>query len=225
MLSTTEAYAFAFRAIKEKPLFWLYIMLMTIVLSNIAEWQKNNAIVVVLITIIDFMLYLGIINVAIKTVSDKEYSIEDLFVKPGIFARYIGLVVIMLLPGMVMFGLPLISISLGGFLIFSGLLGVGTLGMIYVLLRLWFAPYYLLQQGFSILQSLKTSWNECTYKVSLSLLLATLWIILISIPFMIIDSQFDHLRTTSLTTPILVLSTAHLYMQLQLRKNKSEAEI
>lgn len=80
MLSTTEAYAFTFRVIKEKPLFWLSIMLMTIVSSSIADWQKNDLIVVGLLAIIDFVLYVGIINVAIRTVTDKEYSIEDLLV-------------------------------------------------------------------------------------------------------------------------------------------------
>lgn len=229
MLSTNEAYAFTFRVIKEKPLFWSSIMLMTIALSSIADWQKYDVIVVLLLAVIDSILYLGIINVAIKTVNDKEYSFEDLLVKPGTFMRYIAIVTLMVLAGMVMylpliFGLPFITKSADSFLIFYGLFVIGTLGMSYVLIRLWFAPYYLLHQDISILQSLKTSWNESTYKVSLNLLIAILWIIVINIPFIIIDSQFDHLRTTSLTTPILLLSTVHLYMQLQWRKNKSEAE-
>lgn len=229
MLNTTEAYAFAFRAIKEKPLFWLSIMLMSIVLSSIADWQKNDVIVVLLLGIIDLVLYVGIINVAIKTFSDKEYSFEDLLVKPRTFMRYIAIVTLMVLAGMVIylpliFGLPFITKSADSFLIFYGLFVIGTLGMSYVLIRLWFAPYYLLHQDISILQSLKAAWIECTYKISLSLLIAILWIIVINIPFIIIDSQFEHLRTTSLTTPILLLSTVHLYMQLQWRKNKSEDE-
>lgn len=230
MLSTTEAYAFTFRVIKERPLFWLSIMFMTTVLSSIADWQKNDVIVVLLLGIIDFVLYVGIINVAINTVTDKEYSFEDLLVKPRTFMRYIAIVTLMVLAGMVIYlplivGLPFITKSADSFLTFYGLFVIGTLGMSYVLIRLWFAPYYLLHQEISILQSLKAAWNECTYKISLSLLIAILWIIVINIPFITIDSQFEHLRTTSLTTPILLLSTVHLYMQLQLRKNKSEAEI
>lgn len=229
MLSTTDAFMYAFSEIRKRPLFWTLIALLYVLLGSIQDtFADDDWVLAHIIILMETLLYVAVANIAIIAIANKEYHLIDPFLEPMVFFKACILSVLI----EIMLTLPTIVIFISAVFVnipSDSLVSVAiTIAMflltVIVLTRFFLAQYYFFDKKNSIWQSLKESWKDSNYKVSLSILSAIIWIIALSIPLLLLDKVLCgfYLHSNHLVAPILELAGAHMYMQLQ---NKKQIEI
>lgn len=231
MLKTIEAYLFAFREVKEKPKLWFSIIIGFIISGSIGQALSDDmAIIKAALSIAEFIFYIGIANIAVKVVTNKEYTIRDIFISPSILWRCVLILILMvILSTLASLPVSLILIYLGAKNITGGILVSGSAAitmaiMIYVFMKLYFSSYYLLDKKLGVWQCLKVSWEDNTYKVCFSIFLALIWITVLSAPLLLLDRYLNGIHLAYLLTPIQELAMVRLYMQLQQKRNNDAPE-
>lgn len=234
MLKTIDAYMYAFGEMRRKSAFWVPIALLYMILGSIREAFPEDWILKGLIAIPETLLYLGIVSVSISAITNKDYNFEDVILKPIIYCKaciismlavLLGCIVLLLPTGFILISVHLTNIPLGS-LIMIPIFIVIFLMSVFIFTKFFFSQFYFFDNRTSIMKSLKESWKNCTYKVSLSILLSGVWFILLNFPLLIIDMALRdfYLHSSYLIMPVLQLSGAHMYMQLQNRKAKDRVE-
>lgn len=225
MLSTTDAFMYAFSEFRKRRDFWIPIALLYVLLGSIRVTFPNDGILFNIVLLIENLLYIVVIRITIKAIENKEYNLMDILLKPIIFIKaIIYFIIIIFICGtlLAITGIIIAQMSVF-FLNNSTILGITLLSLllVYMVTKLFFAQYYFFNKKISIWQSLKESWKDSNYKVLLSILLSTLWMVILCIPFLLLDIVLRdfYLHSYNIITPIGQLAGAHLYMQLQNKKD------
>lgn len=233
MLSTGDAFLYAFSEIRNRPQFWIFTALLYVLLGSIRDAFPKDAILEIAILISETFLNITVAIAALKGIGNKEYNLVDIFPKPKIFLKafllytLIGALggIVLVVPTLLIF----LSLSFKGLsttLISSLILVIMFLILLLMFVKLFFAQYYLLDKQTTIWQTLKESWKDCNFKVVLSIIIAIVWMVSLSVPLYALDkilSKF-YLHSTHIAVPIGIIACAHMYMQLQNRKTKEIVE-
>lgn len=234
MLNISGAYIYAFYEVRKRPIFWIFIALLYVVLGNIRDAFPQDLILKGTVAFSESLLFIGVANVALNAINNKDYELTDIILEPIVYLKIFILSMIIILIGCLLFLIPtfigFISLyfanSAFSFLINLPNLILILLLSVFIFTKCFFAQYYLLDKKVTIEQSLKESWKDSTYKVTLSMLLSILFLVALSFPLLTLDMTVRsiHLRSVYFLVPVLQLSGAHLYMQVQNRKAKGSVE-
>lgn len=234
MLKTLDAYMYAFGEMRRRSAFWIPIALLYMILGSIRDVFPEDWILKGLIAIPETLLFIGIVSVSICAITNKDYNFEDVILKPIIYCKacilsmlavLLGCIVLLLPTGFILISIHLANIPLGSLMMIPIFIALFLLSL-FVFTKFFFSQFYFFDERTSIMISLKESWKNCTYKVSLSILLSGGWFILLNFPLLIVDMVLRdfYLHSSYLIMPVLQLSGAHMYMQLQNRKVKDMVE-
>lgn len=233
MLSTTDAFRYAFCEILKRPVFWILIALLYVLLDSIRINFHNDGFQSNIILIAENLLYVIVVSVTIKAIANREYHLTDTFREPIILVKACILAIIIFLLYWTLLMLPMMFFLTAFFfknsLAFEfglPIITVMILLLVYIFTRLFFAQYYFFDKKNSLWQCLKESWKDSDYQVSLSILMSILWMGILCIPLFLLDKVMSDfcLHSSLFITPIGQLAGAHMYMQLQYKKDKNMIE-
>lgn len=232
MLNISGAYIYAFYEVRKRPIFWIFVALLYVVLGNIRDAFPQDWILKGTVAFSESLLFIGVANVALNAINNEEYDLTDIILEPIIYLKTFILSTIIILMGGLLFLLPTIFIIASVYFSFDyrsylPIFILMFLLSLFVSTKCFFTQYYFLDKKTAIWQSLKESWKDSNYKVILSMLLSLFWLMALSIPLVILDMttrSFHHLHSAYFIMPVLQLSGAHMYMQLQNRKAKGSVE-
>lgn len=229
MLSTIDAFRYAFSEIWKRRDFWVPIALLYVLVGSIRIAFLNYEILFYIVFLIEILLYIVVIKVTIKAIANKEYYFRDILLKPVIFIKAcLHIVVIISICGILtIIPFSLIFLISTFFFNSSTVFGITMMNLLsaYIFARLFFAPYYFFDKKMSIWQCVKESWKDSNLKIFLSILLYILCTVILYTPLFLLDKVLSfYLYSSLLITPIGQLAGAHLYMQLQNKKDKQTME-
>lgn len=232
MLSTTDAFMYAFSEIRKRPVFWIPIALLYVLLGSIRDAFPNDWILKSTILLLETVLYVVVVSVAIRAIANREYDLRDILNEPNLLAKAYILVAAIAFLGWIILMLPLIILYISDLLVkVPSVLALLTMPVmlllfVFVVNRLLFAPFYFLDKRISMWQSVKESWGDSNYRVLLSILLSFLWMVALRIPLLLLDRALSsfYLQAAYCIVPIGAVAWAHMYMQLQNKKEKEVLE-
>lgn len=217
MSGIREAIRSAISEFRQRAVFWLELCVLYVVWVNFSGFLRQldcigaNWFLLILIQLVDFIVYAGLINIAVLAGRKQPYAFSDIIVKDNKLWRFLVIAIILA------FSAALLSFVLArstGFT--AALLGLMMiLAVLLLLIKFSFVPFYILGENAGILTSIRKSWVFSDCRVVFSLILYFLVMIIAALPFSLIDMLFAscHISVVSFITPLGLLVLSYLYQQ------------
>jgi hypothetical protein len=217
MLGIREAFKSAISEFGQRAVFWLELCVLYVLWVNFSGFLRQldcigaTWFLLILIQLVDFIVYAGLINIAILAGRKQPYAFSDVIVKDSKLWRFLFVAIILaFLAAFLSFAL---ARSTGFTTVLLGLMM--ALVALLLLMKFSFVPFYILGENIGIVTSIKKSWALADCQVVLSLIFYFLAMIIAALPFSLIDMLLAsyHISVVSFLTPLGLLVLSSLYLQ------------
>lgn len=201
----------------QRPLFWTKLCVLYVVWINFSCFLRQldcvsaNWFLLIVIQLVDFVVYAGLINIAYLASGKEECDLKDIIVKDNKLGRFLLTAVVLAIVASL---LSFMLVHSRGFT--AALLGILMLLAVFLLfIKFSFVPFYILGESSGIVASIAQSWTLSDCRVILTLILYFGAMVIVILPFSLIDMLLVpyHISVVSFATPPGLLVLGYMYRQ------------